>query len=359
MPIIPVLASAILFNIRNSGNNLDELKAILPSIHFSLNDLSPDESIISQTKRLEADGEGTMYKEKEFVAEVEFTKNSVEAQIAALELLSNICCMEEWSAEMEDMEGDNFPSELKEFCLSIPLPKIMSMCQLSQSPLMEQIEQSPAVFSELTDFLHDRTSRAFACMSNFFAVINPTEFSVKVEDIWTELIKMFQVLSSNMNQLKNLEGVTSVMRSFLCNCPTINFMQDTHLQGIVSLCENLFSSEIRRCGISMLVYVTSQKTFAECKTLYEQTATLLLKKLGDENINVVNEAIEGVFEICGQDDTVPLCHSLQLLQRLKEFLPIFSTRLRQQQSLFDEETNAMLQGTFENLEGFIQYLQSI
>ena len=50
-------------------------------------------------------------------------------------------------------------------------------------------------------------------------------------------------------------------------------LQDAHLEGIVSLCENLFSPEIRQCGIAMLLFVTVQKEFTQCEQLYNVRKT--------------------------------------------------------------------------------------
>lgn len=54
----------------------------------------------------------------------------------------------------------------------------------------------------------------------------------------------------------------------------------------------------------------------------------MLKKLNDESIIVLNEAADGIFDICGQDETQELCKALNILSVLVKFQPEFIGRVR-------------------------------
>lgn len=71
------------------------------------------------------------------------------------------------------MDCVNVPEDFKNFCSLISLEKLLHMCNSYQSDIMKQIEENPAIFGELSDFLEDRTSRSFVCLSNFFTTISP------------------------------------------------------------------------------------------------------------------------------------------------------------------------------------------
>lgn len=43
--------------------------------------------------------------------------------------------------------------------------------------------------------------------------------------VWEELINMFTRFS-NAADIKSIEGIVSVMRSFLCNCSSLNFVSE-------------------------------------------------------------------------------------------------------------------------------------
>ena len=80
-------------------------------------------------------------------------------------------------------------------------------------------------------------------------------------------------------------------------------------------------------------------------------------KLSDESLVVVNEALNGMFDVFGEDEAAPFCSQLQLGSTLQQFLPQFKKRVRQGHA--EEELRAMLEESLENVEGFIEYLRSL
>ena len=83
-----------------------------------------------------------------------------------------------------------------------------------------------------------------------------------------------------------------------------------------------------------------------------------MAKLNDESLSVINEALNGLFDLFGQDEAAPLCRSLHLAAHLKQFIPVFRTRIRQHANR-DPELASMLEESQENAVAFLGYLQSI
>merc|ERR1711977_695862 len=119
-------------------------------------------------------------KQTEFKVFLEYVKNLVEAQIAALELLSNICAVDDWDNDLSmDTElSRTIPPELKEFCQKVSIPTLLEMSLSSQTDIIKKITENPSIFSELVDLLNTRTIRTFTCISNIFSVIPPSEMNV-------------------------------------------------------------------------------------------------------------------------------------------------------------------------------------
>ena len=163
-------------------------------------------------------------KDMTFMLGVEFTKNSVEAEIASLELLTNICSSDDWETDQMSDESAAFPVELKHFVVSVPIAKLTHMCLSPDSGMIKSLEESPAIFAEMVDFLQDRTYRALACLANIFGAVNPEEFPVPADQIWTELGRIFTEFSSHPDQLKAQEGCVAAMRGFVCHSSSLDFV---------------------------------------------------------------------------------------------------------------------------------------
>jgi len=283
---------------------------------------------------------------------VEFTKSTVESQIAGLELLTNLCTSEDWEDEMADEGAPTFPLELQAFCKQISLLRLFSMCPPPQSPVVQALQNCPAVFAEMIDFYEDRTYRSLTAIANLFNVVDPTQFSVSVGDIWKELgvlVNLFQ----DSQYLKSLEGAVAAMRSFLCNCPSLEFLSANDVEALRNLVNNPFRAEIRSCAISILIHINKKSNQGDLMEL----GNILKIKLLDESLVVVNEALNGLFDVFGEDEAAPFCSRLQLGTTLQQFLPQFKKRIRQGQ--IENELRAMLEESLENVEGFINYLRSL
>merc|ERR1712130_397195 len=275
---------------------------------------------------MQASEDEKLGKEKQFQMEVEFTKSTIESQIASLELLTNLCTSEDWEDEMTDEDAPAFPPELQEFCKRISLPRLFLMCPSPQSPVMQALENSPAVFSEMIDFYEDRTYRSLTAIANIFNVVDPTQFSVPVGEIWNQVGVLVNAFGDSKH-LKSLEGSVAAMRSFLCNCPSLEFLGANDVDALRNLTANPFSAEIRSCAISILIHVNKNSERGDMVAL----GNILKAKLSDESLTVVNEALNGLFDVFGEDDAAPFCSQLQLASTLRQFLPQLKKRIRQGQ----------------------------
>ena len=209
---------AILYNLRDQSRPVTVLPCLWPALDTSLHKLQSDSSILDQMARVQESEEQKIAKEKQFQLEVEFTKNTIESQIASLELLTNLCTSEDWEDEMVDEGAPSFPPEIQEFCKQFSLPSLFAMCPPPQSPVMQALENSPAVFSEMIDFYEDRTCRSLTAIANIFNVVDPTQFSVTPAQIWKEIGTLVNSFTQESKYLKPLEACITAMRSFLCNC---------------------------------------------------------------------------------------------------------------------------------------------
>ena len=216
---------AILFNIREQESPAKVLPYVLPSIGYVLCETNPNESILVAVSKLQ-NAEEFEEKQTEFKVFLEYVKNLVEAQIAALELLSNICAVDDWDNDLSmDTElSRTIPPELKEFCQKVSIPTLLEMSLSSQTDIIKKITENPSIFSELVDLLNTRTIRTFTCISNIFSVIPPSEMNVPPNIIWNQLGQLFQQFSTNPEDIPALGGIISSMRGLLCSCEDISFV---------------------------------------------------------------------------------------------------------------------------------------
>ncbi|XP_061450038.1 HEAT repeat-containing protein 3 [Rhineura floridana] len=312
------------------------------------------------------------------------------AQQTALEIIVNMCCNEdpsddEWedlsSSDESDAFMDNSYDEggklLSPLCLSAEVhtalrnhlipKKTLEKTAFPNSVAVDICMASPA-WKPLIKKLNMVQYRALTCLHSILLVSD-------MDCLGGPL--MLQSLSQHLSQLifsqpefpkeiEFLEAVTSALRALLQMLAANNIPQCMSPEQLMTLCE----AGIHSCNVSIRVNVVSILGIAGSVLAKLEDTVQTLKMIGkflldvatkDSSLVVVGEALDALFDVFADGkEAEKAAEQLKLLYALKEFQPVFKSRMRKEgKGHYSTDQLCVLDNVKLNLRRFIAYQEML
>jgi len=306
-------------------------------------------------------------------------KNILKAQVLSLEIIANLTCQEDGEENVEDLSDDEdfdeegnpgFEEESSAnpaFIEAVVAHKLLETILLRANDLPANIKEllSPSKEGKTVIKLHKQlVVNSFLCSSNLVDTLTMVQLggSESLYKTWTGLgIISCQKDAEDCNMI---EAASSAMRS-----ATSKLCQDA--EG-----GNLFNLAPEDLDNLVAVYANSQASIRTnivnivgdlaglaAKTLTNSRSVEILSILGswlvdnaakDENLRVVAEALDKLFDIFAEDDSDEIFASLKLLQKLRSILSPLKSRIGQNKRTLGEDL-PIVNMAKTNLQRFIKY----
>ncbi|KAM6430188.1 HEAT repeat-containing protein 3 [Liasis olivaceus] len=312
------------------------------------------------------------------------------AQQTTLEIIVNMCCNEdasdeEWeelsSSDESDAFLDNSYEEdgklLSPLCLSAEIhtalvnhlipKKILEKTAFPSRATVDVCVQHPS-WKPLIKKLNTIQYRALTCLHSILLVSD-------VDSLGGPLV--LQSLSQHLSQLifsqpefskevEFLEAVTSALRALLQMLASNNIPQCMTPEQLMTLCDTGIQSK----NVSVRVNVVSILGIAGSVLAKVENTTETLKNIGkfllnvatkDPSLVVVGEALDALFDVFADGkEAESAAEEIKLLYALKEFQPIFKSRMRKEgRGQYNTEQLCVLDNVKLNLRRFIAYQETL
>merc|ERR1719431_698977 len=306
-------------------------------------------------------------------------KNILKSQVLSLEIIANLTCQEDGEDSMEEVSDDEdldeeantgFEEEssvIPAFIEAVVSRKILEAILLRANDLPANIKEllSSSKEGKIVIKLHKQlVVNSFLCLSNLVDTLTMDQLggSESLYKTWTGL----GIIScqKDAEDCKLVDAATSAMRS-----ATSKLCQDAEggnlfnltpedLDNLVAVFANSEAS-IR----TNIVNIVGDLAGLAAKTLSNSRSVETLSILGawlvdnaakDENLRVVAEALDKLFDIFAEDDSDEIFASLKLLQKLRSILSPLKSRIGQNKRSLGEDL-PIVNMAKANLQRFIKY----
>jgi len=307
-------------------------------------------------------------------------KNVLKAQVLALEIIANLTCQEDGEDNMEDLSDDeDFDEEANPgfedeasanpaFIEAVVNCNILEVILLRANDLSANTKESLSSSSQgraLIKLHKQLVVNSFLCLSNLVDTLTMEQLGggSNLYKTWTGL----GIIScqEDSDDCSLVEAATSAMRS-----ATSKLCQDAEsgnlfnlvpadLDKLVAVYDNSAASSIR----TNIVNILGDLSGLAANTLTNSSSVQTLSVLGawmvdtaakDENLRVVAEALDKLFDIFAEDDSDEIFASLKLLQKLRSILSPLKSRIGQSKRTLGEDL-PLVNMARTNLQRFIKY----
>jgi len=306
-------------------------------------------------------------------------KNILKSQVLALEIIANLTCQEDGEDSVENLSDDeDFDDEANSgfeeessanpaFIEAVVAHKILEAILLRANDLPANIKEllSSSKEGKTVIKLHKQlVVNSFLCLSNLVDTLTMDQLggSESLYKTWTGL----GVIScqKDLEDCKLVEAATSAMRSAtskLCKDAeggNLFNLAPEDLDNLVAVYANSQAS-IR----TNVVNIVGDLAGLASKTLSNSNSVEILSILGvwlvdnaakDENLRVVAEALDKLFDIFAEDDSDEIFAALKLLQKLRSILSPLKSRIGQNKRSLGEDL-PIVNMAKTNLQRFIKY----
>lgn len=312
------------------------------------------------------------------------------AQAVSLELLANLCCSdEEWEdVESQGSEESSEDQAMETTSLNAPVELLLTSeinSAFVERDIISKILQkaSPlatSLISKLLDSncgrntlkkLFDLQTRALLCLSNIVGAVDEAFLSesTSLMKLWTDLYYLASLPRESTDQDFKW-AVTSALRAVIQrlsevqasnvkfeNSDSISHMQETDLDFLVGLAKDIENREVQ---------INVVKIISTIGCIISTGSYPLLKKIGiillevachNEDVVVVAEALDSLFDVFKEDSTDFIAKEIGLVDKLRALQPSFKTRVSGNRRKFGENYAVVMMAK-SNLARFIKYKTS-
>jgi len=306
-------------------------------------------------------------------------KKMIKAQFAALEILANLTSNEEGDEEFIDDDDDDFDGGVDDGSNNLSytsdnpvLVEALVSNQLVQTILLRSNDLPSNVKLLLSTSKQGKSLlslskqliiHSFLCLSNLTSCLSLSDLggSDVLYQTWTGLGSICCQPEQD-NDLK--EAASSAMRSStakLCAQPQAHSLFNLGPADLDQLLAVFSSPEasIRTNIVSIMgdlagLAARNLADATSCQVLSTLALWLVDTAAKDESLRVAAEAFDKLFDAFGEDDTDLLFAKLDLLQKLRNVLPQFKSRIGQNKKRLGEDLPIVIMAR-DNLQSFIQY----
>jgi len=338
---------------------------------------------LEENGEMEVEGASNQNEDDKAVNEI---KTIIKAQIAALEIIANLACQEDGEDSLEeDSEEDDFDDEeLKsnpEETSADPVFVEAVISHQTVQTILLRANDLPANVKELLSTSKQGRSlvnlkkqlviHSFLCLSNLIDSLTLSELGgcENLYQTWTGLGKICcqkedAEEEDNLVDLQLVEAASSAMRSStakLCgDLSAASFLNlaPSDLDQLLTLYDSPQSS-IR----TNIINIMGDLAGLAAKNLNDATSCQILSIVGvwlvenaakDEDLRVVAEALDKLFDVFGEDDSDDIFANLKLLQKLRNILPQLKSRIGQNKKSLGDDL-PIVNMAKANLQRFVKY----
>ncbi|KAH9508055.1 hypothetical protein Btru_052724 [Bulinus truncatus] len=304
------------------------------------------------------------------------------AQGVGLELLANLCCSDdEWedadSQDSDDISSDDQTMDIEEGNLeslnSLCLPSeitsafmeqnILSKILLKVSPLSEaqksKLQDSHCGKNTLKK-LHDLQTRALLCISNIVGAVDDALLSqsTPLPSVWTGLYELLQ-LSKDSPDEDFRWAITSALRA------VIQHLSQVKAEDVYSIqaSDIDFFVEVAKTSSNREIQINVIKIISTLGCIHSVVPDSFLQKIGsilldvachNDDVVVVSEALDSLFDVFKEDNTDDVAKEICLVQQLVTLQSPFKHKLKEKRKGLGENYSVVMMAK-SNLAGFIKY----
>jgi len=340
-------------------------------------ELSSSSAVEQEDGDMEVEGASVESKESKASGDC---KALLKSQVVALEIIANLTCQEDgedcienFSDDDEDFDEEgnsNYEEETSinpVFVEAIINHKILEIVLLRANDLPadnKQLLNSNKQGKILVKLHKQLVINSFLSLNNLIDGLTPQQLggSTRLYQTWTGLGKVS--CQKDPEDVNLVEAASSAMRS-----ATAKLSKDVEGANLFNLTPEdldqlvaVYSSPQASIRIN-IVNIVGDLAGLAAKNLANQTSVQILSILGawlvenaakDENLRVVAEALDKLFDIFAEDDSDEIFAKLQLLQKLRGIMSPLKSRIGQnKRSLGDDLPIVNMAKT--NLQRFIKY----
>jgi len=302
------------------------------------------------------------------------------SQTVALEILTNLCCSSEEFNEMYDDESGSEGSiqddgtqdsetqiepELKKELIDAKLfEKVIDKAKMPSEDAISLLKKQPSGKLMVKRYETLR-SRAFLCLSNLVTSLNIEEMGgvAYIFEIWCSLgIMTFQ--ADNSDQV--LEAATTSMRAIIHKLALQNhdIIGRCRSEDINNLCQKIANCSQAESKVNFLQIIGmlgsmaagSEPPLSDDRAAIIQTIGAVLIDIAcvEQNLWLVAEALDAIFEVFKEDYTDGVAVAIKLVERLRAMAPGFKHRVQGQRRSLGEHLPVVMTSK-DNLLRFIKY----
>ncbi|XP_062032572.1 HEAT repeat-containing protein 3 isoform X2 [Lepus europaeus] len=314
------------------------------------------------------------------------------AQQTALEIIVNMCCTEdpsddEWEEELSSSdESDAFMESsfsecdgqlLSPLCLShevhtaltnylIP-KKVFEKTAFPNSVAVDICSRSPS-WKPLIRKMNTVQWRALVCLQSLLSLLDVDHLGgpPALQTLAQHLSQLIFAQPDFAKHADFLEAVSSALRALLQTMASKNISQCMTPEQLMTLCRaGVHSSNtgvrvnvVSILGITGSVLAKEDGTLETLKTI---GCFLLEVATKDPSLVVAGEALDALFDVFADgQEAERAAVQIKLLSALKEFQPIFKTKIRKEgRSKYSPEQLCVLDNVKMNLRRFVAYQETV
>jgi len=312
-------------------------------------------------------------------------KEVMKAQIAALEIVANLACQDDGEDSSEQFSDDDDFDDSDEdgkinpeensahpmFVEMILKHRIVETILQRANDLPANVKQLSLTTKQgksLVNLHKQLVIHSFLCLSNLTDSLSLAELGgcESLHQTWAGLGKICCQKEEDDSQpdLQLVEAASSAMRSSTAKlCADIK--ASTFLKVTPSDLDQLLAvySSPQAAIRTNIVNIMGDLASLAARNLLDENSCKILSLLGawlvdtaakDEDLRVVAEALDKLFDIFGEDDSDEIFADLKLLQKLRNILPQMKSRIGQNKKSLGEDL-PIVNMAKANLQRFVKY----
>ncbi|KAF7411193.1 hypothetical protein HZH66_000089 [Vespula vulgaris] len=386
MVLLKTLVSGILMNI-NSHTESNKIHIVSQVINVL------SETLVIDNINLSCNLSTTLSEEKEKFSrdtqkKIREFRKLLGAQQQALEILTNLCSEDqenELYSEIDDSEQiegeepmDDDESTSNNFCQIISSLPVELIEVISNSNLLKKIwnkttDINNVIRESFSQSIEGRTllkqihllrCRAYLCLHNFISILDISMLG-GVENLYSTWCEIGTIVfkDADMNDIELLESATAALRAILqklteVQANTFSKLTVADIQPMLNgerHCPNanIRANLIRILGNLALIIFNNDNLHKH--DLMKHISVFLLVTCATEPVAwVIGECLDALMDIFSEDETDKLAGEIQLTVKLRELIPIFKNKVREQKKTLGDNV-AVISTVNTNIIRFIKY----
>jgi len=308
----------------------------------------------------------------------------LQSQGICMELLANLCCSDdEWEdMEAEDMEESadeqitSDAAEMQEennFFLTPNIGAAFNLHNLMSKILQKTVPIEKCDIEKLQHFymgknvqckLQELQSRALLCLSNVVSALDGDTLTktANLQLIWANIYSLANQTPYSPESGEDYKwAVTSAMRALIERMAEFNIsdFSDVTMENLEVLINIGATSSNHETQINVMRVLST----VGCVLSNKLPLHPLLTKIGvilievackNENVVVVSEALDCIFDVFKEDHTDGLVQEIGLVDKLKSLEPTFKNKISSQRKQLGENVGVVMMAK-ANLKAYIKY----